>query len=39
MNECDNDNEEGDAADADMEEPIGNELMIMEEMTCWEKIL
>ncbi|KAH0925994.1 hypothetical protein HID58_018250 [Brassica napus] len=33
MNECDNDNEEGDAADADMEEPIGNELMIMEEMT------
>lgn len=32
-NECDNDNEEGDAADADMEEPIGNELMIMEEMT------
>ncbi|KAH0850003.1 hypothetical protein HID58_095881 [Brassica napus] len=39
MNECDNDNEEGDAADADMEEPTGNELMIMEEMTCWEKIL
>ncbi|KAF3515665.1 hypothetical protein DY000_02059969 [Brassica cretica] len=31
MNEYDNDNEEGDAADADMEEPIGNELMIMEE--------
>ncbi|KAL0804673.1 hypothetical protein Bca101_097163 [Brassica carinata] len=31
MNEYDNDNEEGDAADADMEDPIGNELMIMEE--------